>query len=65
VTAMGITGPGLTGAVRMTWVQDDLARVLDHSPVRRGAWTGRLDRPRLPDFELVDPPFVRQRPVLT
>jgi hypothetical protein len=31
MTAIGITGPGLTGTLRMTWVQDDLAHVLEHS----------------------------------
>ncbi len=31
MTRIGITGPGLTGVLRMTWVQDHLAHVLDHS----------------------------------
>ena len=28
MAAIGIIGTGLTGVVRMTWVQDDLAHVL-------------------------------------
>jgi hypothetical protein len=50
MTAIGITGMGLTGVVRMTWVQDDLAHVLDHARTDEtpGAWTGRA----CPDFAL-------------
>ena len=29
--AIAITGMGLTGLLRMTWVQDNLAHLLDHS----------------------------------
>jgi hypothetical protein len=43
MTAIGITGMGLTGVMRMTWVQDDLAHVLDHAHTDEtsGTWTGR------------------------
>ena len=35
MTAIAIDGMGLTGVLRLTWVQDNLAHVLDHS--RQGA----------------------------
>lgn len=43
MTTMSITGPGLTGVLRMTWVQDHLAHVLDHSRTDEtpGTWTGQ------------------------
>lgn len=43
MTAICITGTGLTGIVRMTWVQDDLAHVLEHTRTDEtpGTWTGR------------------------
>lgn len=43
MAAIGITGMGLTGVVRMNWVQDDLAQVLEHSQTDEtsGTWTGR------------------------
>ena len=42
MTAMAITGMGLTGVLRITWVQDNLAHVLDHSQTDEtsGTWTG-------------------------
>lgn len=42
MTAIGITGPGLTGVLRMTWIQDHLAHVLEHSRTDEtaGTWTG-------------------------
>jgi hypothetical protein len=42
MTAIAITGMGLTGVLRMTWVQDHLAHVLDHSLADEtsGTWTG-------------------------
>ncbi len=42
MTAIAITGMGLTGVLRITWVQDDLAHVLDHSLTDEtsGTWTG-------------------------
>ena len=41
MAAIGITGMGLTGVVRMNWVQDDLAHVLEHSHTDEtsGTWT--------------------------
>jgi hypothetical protein len=43
ITAIAITGMGLTGVLRMTWVQDNLAHVLDHSHTDEtsGTWTGQ------------------------
>ena len=43
MAAIGITGMGLTGVVRMNWVQDDLAHVLEHAHTDEtsGTWTGR------------------------
>ena len=42
MTAYAITGTGLTGVLRITWVQDNLAHVLDHSQAGEtsGTWTG-------------------------
>jgi len=42
MTAIAITGMGLTGTLRVTWVQDNLAHVLDHSHTDEtsGTWTG-------------------------
>jgi hypothetical protein len=42
MTAIAITGLGLTGVLRMTWAQDNLAHVLDHSRTDEtsGTWTG-------------------------
>jgi len=42
ITAIAITGMGLTGVLRMTWVRDNLAHVLDHSHTDEtsGTWTG-------------------------
>ena len=50
MTAIGITGMGLTGVVRMNWVQDDLAHVLEHARTDEtsGTWTGRA----CPDYGL-------------
>ena len=50
MTAIGITGMGLTGVVRMSWVQDDLAHVLEHAHTDEtpGTWTGRA----CPDYGL-------------
>jgi hypothetical protein len=31
MTALAISGMGLTGVLRLTWVQDNLAHVLDYS----------------------------------
>ena len=42
MTALAITGIGLTGVLRLTWVQDNLAHVLDYSQADEtsGTWTG-------------------------
>ena len=42
MTATSIPGPGLSGVLRMTWVRDQLAHVLDHSSTDEtsGTWTG-------------------------
>ena len=42
MTAIAITGTGLTGVLRITWVHDNLAHVLDHSHTDEtpGTWTG-------------------------
>jgi hypothetical protein len=42
MTTIGITGMGLTGVMRMTWVHDNLAHVLDrsHADETSGTWTG-------------------------
>jgi hypothetical protein len=42
MTAIAITGMGLTGVLRLTWSQDNLAHVLDHSHTDEtsGTWTG-------------------------
>ena len=42
MTAIGISGLGLTGVIRMSWVHDHLAHVVDHSHTDEttGTWTG-------------------------
>ena len=42
MTAIAITGMGLTGVLRTTWVHDNLAHVLHHSHTDEpsGTWTG-------------------------
>jgi hypothetical protein len=42
MTAVAITGMGLTGVLRLTWVQDNLAHVLERSQTDEtsGTWTG-------------------------
>ncbi len=42
MTSTSITAPGLSGILRMTWVHDDLAHVLEHSDTDEpsGTWTG-------------------------
>ena len=42
MTAIAIEGMGLTGVLRITWVQDNLAHVVDHSHTDEtsGTWTG-------------------------
>ena len=62
MTSTGITALGLSGVLRMTWVHDDLAHVLEHADVDEpsGTWTGLACR----DHELarggdVDNPTLR------
>ena len=42
MTATSIPGAGLSGVLRMTWVRDQLAHVLDHCETDEpsGTWTG-------------------------
>src|ERR1700758_2007874 len=42
MTAIFVAGMGLTGVLRITWVRDNLAHVLDHSHTDEttGTWTG-------------------------
>ena len=42
MTTIAITGMGLTGTLRITWVDDNLAHVVDHSHTDEtsGTWTG-------------------------
>ena len=42
MTTTSITAPGLSGVLRMTWVHDDLAHVLEHADIDEpsGTWTG-------------------------
>jgi len=42
MTSTAITAPGLSGILRMTWVQDDLAHVLERAETDEppGTWTG-------------------------
>ena len=40
MTRTGITAPGLSGVLRMTWLHDDLAHVLERADEPSGTWTG-------------------------
>jgi len=42
MTITAIKAPGLSGVLRMTWVHDDLAHVLEHADTDEpaGSWTG-------------------------
>jgi hypothetical protein len=42
MTVLAITGMGLTGVLRLTWVHDNLAHVLEHCETDEpsGTWTG-------------------------
>jgi hypothetical protein len=42
MTSTSITAPGLGGVLRMTWLHDDLAHVLEHADTDEpsGTWTG-------------------------
>ena len=42
MTSTSITAPGLSGVMRMTWLHDELAHVLEHADTDEpsGTWTG-------------------------
>ena len=42
MTTTAITAPGLSGVLRLTWLHDDLAHVLEHADTDEpsGTWTG-------------------------
>ena len=46
MTSTSITAPGLSGVMRMTWVHDDLAHLLEHAETDEpsGTWTGKACR---------------------
>jgi len=63
MTSTSITAPGLSGVLRMTWLHDDLAHVLEHADTDEpsGTWTGLA----CPDYDLalgsdVDPVALRR-----
>jgi hypothetical protein len=62
-TTIGNTGAGLTGTLRLTWVRDNLAHVIEHADADEpaGTWTG-LACPRhgLPVGSDVDISVLRQ-----
>ena len=54
MTAIAITGMGLTGVLRLTWVQDNLAHVLDHShDETSGTWTNPRELHQTGAFALI------------
>ena len=55
MTAFAITGMDLTGVLRMTWVHDNLAHVLDHSHTDEpsGTWTNPRELHQTGAFALV------------
>ena len=55
MTSTSITAPGLSGVLRMTWVHDDLAHVLDHADVDEpsGTWTNPRELHQAGGFALV------------
>jgi hypothetical protein len=55
VTAFAISGMGLTGVLRLTWVQDNLAHVLDYSQADEtsGTWTNPRELHQTGAFALV------------
>src|ERR1700678_4264673 len=63
MTTIGITGMGLTGVMRMTWIHDNLGHVLDHSHADEtsGTWTGLACSARgLPPGSDVDDAVLRR-----
>jgi hypothetical protein len=55
MTALAITGMGLTGVLRLTWVRDNLAHVLQHSQTDEtsGTWTNPRELHQTGAFALV------------
>ena len=55
MTAIAISGMGLTGVLRLTWVQDNLAHVLDYSQADEttGTWTNPRELHQTGAFALV------------
>ena len=55
MTTTSITAPGLSGVLRMTWVHDDLAHVLEHADVDEpsGTWTNPRELHQTGAFALV------------
>jgi hypothetical protein len=55
MTAISITSMGLTGTLRITWVRDNLAHVLDHSHTDEtsGTWTNPRELHQMGAFALV------------
>jgi hypothetical protein len=55
MTAISIAGTGLTGTLRITWVRDNLAHVLDHSHTGEtsGTWTNSRELHQTGAFALV------------
>ena len=55
MTAIAITGMGLTGVLRITCVRDNLAHVLDHSHTDEtsGTWTNPRKLHQMGAFALV------------
>jgi len=55
MTAIAISGMGLTGVLRLTWVQDNLAHVLDYSRADEttGTWTNPRELHQTGAFALV------------
>jgi hypothetical protein len=55
MTAISIAGMGLTGMLRITWVRDNLAHVLDHSHTDEttGTWTNPRELHQTGAFALV------------
>jgi hypothetical protein len=63
MTNTSITAPGLSGILRMTWVHDDLAHVLEHAETDEpsGTWTGLACRDHdLPLAGDIDSPTLRR-----
>jgi hypothetical protein len=55
MTSTVITAPGLSGVLRMTWLHDDLAHVLEHAETDEppGTWTNPRELHQAGGFALV------------